>query len=198
MSSLRRIGAIASLTTILMGNSCFFDTRDAEPPTGDTTVCTLESSGKAFQCMADALEDKQDANYERSLSDNFIFSPTPTDSLDQTFPGCDVGAPNCVYNNWTKDVEMDVVRQLLGDSESLNVDFGSPSIISNRSTFVRYRVTYSLEVVTVAAPTDTTTYKGVAHIDVRNEGGNWRVEFWDEQATVEGSRTWGYLRGITR
>lgn len=194
MRLLRRIGAVAAVASILMASSCLFDTRDPEPPTGDTTVCTLESSANAFLCMANALEDQQDAGYDRSISDNFIFSPTLTDSLDQNFPGCDIGAPNCVYNNWTKEVEMEVLGQLLGDAESTIVDFGSPSALINKSTFVRYRVTYSLEVVDA----DTTTYEGVAEIDVRNEGGDWRVTFWNEVETVEGSRTWGYLRGITR
>jgi hypothetical protein len=59
-------------------------------------------------------------------------------------------------------------------------------------------VDYSLTVVNVATPTDTTTYRGEAQFDVRRENGLWRVTFWNEVATVEGYRTWGYLKGILR
>jgi hypothetical protein len=187
-----RIGAIACLAALLMGSSCIFDTRDAKPPGTQTTACTLETPEKAFLCMTGALQKQQDADYERSLSGDFVFSPTQTDSLDQNFTGIPV------YDGWTKEVEMDVLGVLFGDAQSTIVDFGTPAPLINKSTFVRYSVSYSLEVVTVAAPTDTTRYEGVAQIDVRNEGGNWRVTFWNEVETVEGSRTWGYLRGILR
>jgi hypothetical protein len=182
------------LAAMLAGVSCIFDTRDAEPPI-DTPGggCTLESSEKAFLCMTGALERQQDGDYERSLSDDFIFSPTLTDSLDQNWNGVDV------YGGWTKEVEMDVLGILLGDAESTIVDFGTPSPIINKNTFVRYRVSYSLEVVDIVPPdTTTTVYEAVAEIDVRNEGGNWRVTFWNEIETVEGSRTWGFLRGQIR
>jgi hypothetical protein len=189
----RRIGLFTSLAGILAGGSCIFDTRDAQPPEPvGGGGCTLETPEKAFLCMAGALERQQDGDYERSLSEGFVFSPTLTDSLDQNFTGIPV------YDGWTKDVEMDVLALLLSDAESTIVDFGDPVALINKNTFVRYSVSYSLEVITVAAPPDTTRYEGVAQIDVRNEGGNWRVTFWNEVETVEGSRTWGFLRGILR
>jgi hypothetical protein len=51
-------------------------------------------------------------------------------------------------------------------------------------------------VVNTATPTDTTRYVGVAQFDVENEGGNWRLTFWNDIETVDGFSTWGYLRGI--
>jgi hypothetical protein len=156
------------------------------------SACTLETPEKAFTCMAGALSRQQDADYERSISESFVFSPTDEDSLDGTFTGTPV------YDGWNKEVEMDVLALLLSDSDRSVVDFGDVVPKINKTTFVRYVVTYSLEVVLTASPTDTTVYEGIAEIDVRNEGGNWRVTYWNETSTVPGAETWGFLRGILR
>jgi hypothetical protein len=63
---------------------------------------------------------------------------------------------------------------------------------------VRYSVEYQLGVVDVATPTDTTVYAGLAEFDVRLEGGNWRLTFWNEIDGVPDRSTWGYLKGILR
>src|SRR5262249_40253278 len=147
---------------------------------------------RAFVCMKQALANQQSGDYERSISESFNFSPTPADSLDQAFTGVPV------YANWTKDVELQTFNLLLDDTKFTQVNFGTPSTLINKNTFVRWNVSYSLTTVTNAAPTDTVTYKGVAHIDVKNENGNWRVTFWDEVETVPGFSTWGFLRGTQR
>jgi hypothetical protein len=191
MHRYRRIVSFTALASVLLFTSCLFDTRDARPPDrGTGGGCILDSPERAFTCMTQALANQQDGDYERSLSENFVFSPTLADSLDQTFNGTDV------YAGWDKQREMDVLRLLLDDSNTTLVDFGTPSREINKNTFVRWNVSYSLRVVFVATPTDTTIYKGVARIDVKNENGNWRVTFWDEVATVDGFSTWGFERGI--
>lgn len=178
---------------MLLWTACIFDTRDPNPPAvGGGGGCTLDTPQKAFVCMAGALARLQDGDYERSISQNFVFYPTTADSLDQNFLG------SCVYNSWTKTVEMDVLELLLADSEQVTWDYGTPVVKINENTYVKFEVTYSLLVRSVAAPTDTTFYRGIAYIDVRNESGNWRVTQWDETQTVAGSSTWGYLRGILR
>ena len=139
--------------------------------------------------LSEALKLKQDANYERAISTSFVFSPTLQDSLDQNFIGTGV------FDNWNKTREMDALGLLLADAKTLRSEF-SPSVLINKNTFVRYRVDYELLVIQQATPTDTTLYKGQAFFDVRNESGNWRLTFWDENDTVEGFSTWGYLRGI--
>jgi hypothetical protein len=190
MHGYRRIFSFTALASALLFTSCLFDTRDAQPPTpGTGGGCILDTPERAFTCMTQALANQQDGDYERSISENFVFSPTLADSLDEFFNGIDV------YAGWDKETEILVLQLLLGDSEATLVDFGTPSREINKNTFVRWSVSYSLKVVTVAAPTDTTVYKGVAKIDVKNENGNWRVTFWDEVATVEGFSTWGFLRG---
>jgi hypothetical protein len=172
--------------------SCLFDTRDAQDPVTGSGACTLESPGKWKVCMTQAVNEQKDANYERTLSPTFLFSPTQADSLDQNFIGTDV------YVNWNKDRELAVLGTLFSEATTTTVDFGDLQTIINKSTFVRFRSTYTLEVITPNTPNppDTTIYKGIADIDVHNEGGQWKVTYWNEIETVPGFSTWGFLRGI--
>ncbi|MCI0450803.1 MAG: hypothetical protein L0Z51_00245 [Candidatus Latescibacteria bacterium] len=186
--------AVVACTMALALSGCLFDTREPDEPTPGGDACSaiaLDVSNAVFEAITCALESEQDAAYERVISERFVFSPTQDDSLDQTWGG----AP--VYENWNKTVELDVFSLMLSDAQTLAVEF-SPSILINQTTFVRYRVEYLLTVVNVATPGDTTQYGGVAQFDVRNEGGNWRLTFWDEVETVPDLSTWGFLKGTLR
>lgn len=177
---------------LLLVLACDSDERTAQAPEDPPTSCTLEAPNKWAVCMTSAVNEQKDANYERSLSPTFLFSPTQADSLDQSFAGTDV------YANWDKNRELTVLNALFSESTKTKVDFGDLTTIINKTTFVRFRSNYTLEVLTphpFSAP-DTTVYKGVAEIDVRNENGQWRVTYWNEIQTVPGFSTWGYLRGI--
>jgi hypothetical protein len=171
---------------------CLFDTREAKPPADEgDDVIPLDTPLGVFQAMTVALESRKDANYERAISESFVFSPTQQDSLDQTFTGTNV------YDNWNKTVEMDVLGLLIADAQTIVVEF-NPTAQINQNTFVRYSVNYELGVVDVATPTDTTFYGGLAEFDVRLEGGNWRMTFWNEIDNLPNQSSWGYLRGILR
>jgi len=173
-------------------SGCLFDTRDAQPPADEgDDVIPLDTPLGVFQAMTVALESLKDANYERAISENFVFSPTTQDSLNPTFEGSQV------YDNWDKTVEMDVLGLLLADSKNISVEF-RPTEQINQNTFVRFSVEYELGVVDIATPTDTTLYEGLAEFDVRLEGGNWRLTFWNEIDALSDLSTWGYLRGILR
>lgn len=191
---LRRMIAGACLVSFT-ASGCLFDTRDDRPPdSGGGTGCsaiTLDAPDAVFEAMTCAIESQQDAAYERAISQRFVFSPTQQDSLDQTFAGTPV------YDGWTKGVEMDVLGLMLSDAQTIEVEF-IPTVLSNQTTFVRYSVDYELKIVNTATPGDTTFYGGVAWFDVRNEGGNWRLTFWDERDTVPNRSTWGFLKGILR
>jgi len=144
-----------------------------------------------FQEMTASLESLQSTNYERAISENFVFSPTQEDSLDEAFTGTNI------YADWNKTVEMDALGLLFADAQDISVEF-RPSVIINQNTFVRYSVEYELAVVNVATPTDTTHYEGLAEFDVRLEGDSWRLTFWNEIDSVPDRPTWGFLRGLLR
>jgi hypothetical protein len=58
-------------------SGCLFDTRDAEPPADEgDDVIPLDDPLGVFQAMTVALESRKDANYERAISERFVFSPT--------------------------------------------------------------------------------------------------------------------------
>jgi len=140
------MSSVAVACIALAVPSCLFETRDAANPGTGTTACTLESPGKFKVCMTSAVNEQKDANYERTLSATFIFSPTPADSLDQNFTGTDV------YANWNKDRELAVLGTLFSESTKTTVDFGDLQTIINKNTFVRFRSSYTLEVITPNDP----------------------------------------------
>lgn len=189
-----RIGNfLIALAVVLSMSACLFDTREdnvVPPDPGGGGLISLNDPLQVFVALNSTLNvSQQDANYERAISAEFIFSPLLQDSLDQNFDGTGV------YDNWDKTREMDMVGLLLADAQTIRSEF-NPSVEINKNTFVRYRVAYELDVVNTATPGDTARYRGVAFFDVRNESGNWRLTFWDEIDTVEGFATWGFLRGI--
>jgi hypothetical protein len=145
-----------------------------------------------FAAMRESINDsRDDANYRNALSDDFLFSPLPEDSLSQDFVGTGV------YDHWDKETELGALSSLLADSDYLYVDF-TPALEINQSTFVRFRVDYVLDVASAAAPLDTIQYRGLALFDVRRSNGAWRLERWDEIANEGGYQSWGYLRGFLR
>jgi hypothetical protein len=191
MSTAHRLVAMLLLALVCTAPACLFDTRSDEvqpPDLGGNTV-TLDDPSKVFVAISESFKAMQDANYERAISDRFIFSPTLQDSLDQNF------IATGVYDNWNKPKELAALGLLLGDSQAISVVF-NPSTEINQTTFVRFRVGYDLRVVSRVLPPDTVSYRGVAYFDVRRESGNWRLTYWDEIEGVDGFSSWGYLRGI--
>lgn len=186
-----RVAGILAIAITVSGG-CLFDTRDPAIPgerTG-TPLTPLDNPTAIFPNLTTGVEELGGANYESALAENFVFSPLQEDSLDQAL------APD-IYTGWTKDIEMDVLRTVLSDADSMVVDFEPEEEIS-QNDFVRYRVTYELRFV----PRDNSgavTFRGAANFDVRrSSAGVWQLEFWDEIAPGENARSWGYLRGTTR
>lgn len=194
MITMRRILSVVLVLMIAAPvPACLFSTREDEvqpPGQSGCPVVSLNDPLQVFGALRQSLNVCQDdANYERAISTDFIFSPTLQDSLDQNFIGTGV------YDNWDKPREMDTLGLMLADAKTIRAEF-SPSVEINKNTFVRYRVGYELDIVNTASPADTARYRGIAFFDVRNESGNWRLTFWDESETVDGFSTWGFLRGV--
>ena len=177
----RILAVLTVLTLCATLPACLFSTREDEvqPPVQGGNTVSLNDPLQVFVAINEALRVKQDANYERALSESFLFSPTLQDSLDQNFIGTGV------FTDWNKQREMDALGLLLSTSLFIHADF-VPSIEINKNTFVRFLVDYDLQVVSTSAPADTTHYRGVTFIDVRLESGNWRITFgWNEGDAVD-------------
>lgn len=189
---LRRLGALSAALAalVLLGSGCLFDTRDANPPTEEGTQIIFDDPEDVFTGLRVALEGDAFSNYERATSDAFIFSPLLEDSLSPSFP------PD-IFDDWTRQVELDVARVIISEADTINVNFDLSTQI-NTNTFVRFRVTYSLRFVP-RSDEKPTVYEGKADIDVRRLGGVWQMEYWDEVSRVGvNENTWGVLRGLYR
>lgn len=176
---------------VVVQGACLFDAREPESNGGPgDDIIRLDDPQQVFAAMKQALESRTSSNYERAISEEYIFSPLLRDSLDQNFPGGE-------FEDFTRQVELDVHDLLIASASEISVDF-VPTVSINKLTFVRFRTDY--ELITVSTATgDTNTFRATANFDVRNEGGNWRLTFWDEiEEDPDGETSWGFLKGALR
>lgn len=184
--------AAATLMSLWSLSACIFETRTpTEPGSGTGPTVVLDAPEKVFAAIGESFSKLNDVDYDRAIATSFKFSPLLDDSLDENL--ITTGA----YDNWTKQVEMDVLNQIiLSEASSITVAF-TPSELITENTYVRWDAAYVLTTVS-AATSDTTIYAGRSRIDVRKENGQWRITYWKDISAAEGRRTWGYLRGISR
>ncbi|UCG52634.1 MAG: hypothetical protein JSW58_03540 [Candidatus Latescibacterota bacterium] len=186
ISSRRAIGV--ALTLLLCTGCGIFETRDPEPPGGDTTPWNPPTVPSiVFINMENGLEDGTGVNYEKSLADDFTFVAMPGDK-DKLGEG--------VYQNWTKEVEVGVTQQILAAASAIQVSFLNPEQKVDDDPFATFEAPYEFEI------TDTqnqkTTYKGKARFEMQRLSQGWHLIKWEDLEGVEGFATWGYLRGTTR
>jgi hypothetical protein len=162
---------------------------DGNPVAPDSPGGVIPDPPHPIQVIREAFRTRSPSRYSDVLSADFIFSPTDTDSLRDEFAGTGV------FAHWARDVEFSVFPRFFDDARAFDVEFPSAPLI-NKNVFLRYRVEYELNI------TDrfnaVTTYRGVAHFDIRNENGTWRLVRWDEVENVAGYESWGFLRGNLR
>jgi len=182
--------AVVMLTVSVLATGCLLEPRQPIPPGEggqDSDWVPPDQPAVVFQNLKTGLENLNGVNYNRSLSDDFGFSPTLQDSLDPSLPGA--------YDGWDLSVEEGVTNLMVSEADTIEVDFNQ-SVNINEADFVQFRVEYTLRVVSQA--TGSTTYKGVAHFDVRRETAGWHLLYWDEVENVDGFSTWGFLKGTLR
>ena len=180
------------LSTGLTTGCNLFEPREAQEPVPDDRVPYRPPNDAAgvFANMRSGIENlAQGQNYERSLADHFVFIPLDQDAIDPSLP------PG-IFDNWTKDVEMQVLQLMISESSAASVTFRStPQIIEN--DFVQFRVTYALSLTAKAGGAET-EIQGVAEMGVRRIAGIWQLEQWRDIERVENFTTWGFLRGTLR
>jgi hypothetical protein len=179
---------------LLIITSCnLFEPREAEPPRFDDDRIPFRPANSAagvFPNLQTGVENlAQGQNYDRSLADQFVFQPLDDDVIDPSLP------PG-IFENWTKDVEINVLNLMISEASEASVTF-IPTPQINENEFVQFRVTYELK-LTPKAGGEEATYKGVAEFDVRRVSGIWLVERWKDIERVENFTTWGYLKGTLR
>jgi hypothetical protein len=181
----------AVLVSALLTGCNMFEPREPQDPGGNDDKIDFVPANDAagvFVNLRSGVENLlEGANYERSLADNFNFVPLDQDVID---------LPNVDWSNWTRDVEMSVLRLMLSESSAATVTFNRTPLQSTND-WVQFQVTYKLE-LTSATTSLVTAYEGVAQFDVRRTGGIWELELWKETAKVGSETTWGYLKGTLK
>lgn len=183
---------IASVLLIIAACN-LFEPREAEPPREDDNRIPFQPANSAagiFPNLQTGVENLANGeNYDRSLAENFTFVPLDQDAIDPSLP------PG-IYNGWTNDVEMNVLKLMISEASVATVKFTQTPQI-NENEFVQFRVTYELQ-LTPKGGTEAAIYQGVAEFDVRRISGIWLLETWRDIESVENFTTWGYLKGSLR
>lgn len=184
---MKRLSLVVFLFGLLV--ACGDEQAPQSPLDGGTFLPPEPDPRYFFMAFRAGLQTETAALCDRYLSDDFVFSPTPEDSLLDDFAGTGV------FDGWTRPVEVSALTPLFHDAASIDVEFSLATEI-DKNVFVRYRVAYVLEITTATGA--TVEYRGVARFDIRNEMGAWRLVRWDEIENVDGYPSWGFLRGPLR
>jgi hypothetical protein len=184
-----RILFVPTVCLLFMVTGCIFDTREANPPGGEGSTWQVpDFPSKVFINMKSGLEELTGTNYERSLDASFTFVPLPEDA--NQLPGA--------FDNWTAEVEMQVVRRLLADASKITVDFTDLEQILSQTGFADFQGFYDLTIIDRSTPPDTTQYKGKAQFNFQEGSKGWQIVRWEDIEFVTDFATWGFLRGSRR
>ncbi len=172
---------------------CLFEPREAQDPGsgGEDTWVEPEVPRDIFKNLSSGLSEPGNSNYERTISDGFIFVPMPKDEGE--YP---------VLTGWDKEREMNMLDRLKSDyAVSREIFFGSGS--ENGGSFEvenpegdrpsfegKYRITLN-------SGSEEVIYGGVAKFTLEAVGqGGWKLVEWEDKDILEeGYGTSGLLRG---
>jgi hypothetical protein len=176
------------LIAALLAGGCLFEPRQAEVPVGDQTSWVVpDAPSKVFVNMTSGLNSLSGTNYEKSLGTSFAFIPLPGD--ESQFPGA--------FDGWNRDVEIQVLTQIIGDAASIEVQFSDLTLNQKDISFAQYEGKYDLTIISKAAP-DTSVYKAKARFDLQEGSKGWELVKWEDIEAVAGFPSWGFLRGSLR
>jgi hypothetical protein len=183
-------GFIAVFVLALFTGCSMFEPRvpeEGDPGDSEAFVPANDAAGIFVNIRSGVENLLVGANYERSLADNFMFVPLDQDVID---------LPSVDWSNWTKSVEMTVLRLMLAESRAATVTFNR-TVLTSVPERVQFNVTYKLELTSNTSGL-VSTYEGVAQFDVRRTAGIWELELWKETAKAGNVTTWGYLKGTLK
>ncbi|MBD3180065.1 MAG: hypothetical protein GF417_10985 [Candidatus Latescibacteria bacterium] len=116
----RRVSILIVVISTLVLQGCLFETRDPVVPGGgeEDTWVPVEEATDVFTNLSSGFSELANSNYERSLSDEFLFVPTGTDQGQ--YPG--------ILDDWDKSDELDFLNKIKGDyTGERSIRFGDES-----------------------------------------------------------------------
>lgn len=137
-----------------------------------------------------ALEAPSFSDYERALTEDFVFRPDDADvvRIGLERPG------ETPYENWDREVERQTAEAISqsADSVALTLELFEETPIAS-AQLIKYR--YDL---TLFSTGTGTTYEGEAWFQIRQElNGDWLIFDWEDVASTSGA-SWGLLKGKSR
>jgi len=191
-----RLVLAAAVAAVTLVSSCGeFSVRPSLPPSGGGTQwLDPQEPHLVLSNMINVITEKDPLNYERLITEDFVFVPDPVDAneLESYYPG--------VFLEWTADVEVTVASHMLDESNTAlaMLTFSNEEIINETDSTHVVQENYSLILQT--ADLDLETYRGTARFSMRRlADGFWYIHKWEDFRLPDAEEdTWGVLRGQIR
>jgi hypothetical protein len=186
------------LIAFLVFQSCnILEPREAQPPEqGQDPLWIVPNNPKdVFLNLKVGFASTKDSNYDRSLDPTFVFVPRDGDVAQ---------FPPAVFQNWTKEVELQVLRTIKGTFPSSRaIQFGTgPDMIFTKEDIEVGRAYFEgpymilLRASPLPAPVDT--FAGIARFTVVQGSQGWVLTAWQDLDLSGGYPTSSWLRGTYR
>ncbi|MFO7914746.1 MAG: hypothetical protein R6U43_03540 [Candidatus Krumholzibacteriales bacterium] len=167
---------------------CIFEPRDPVEPGGgeEDTWVAVEEPTDVFVNLSSGFAELANSNYERSLSDDFLFVPTA--QVENQFPG--------EFQDWGKEKELDFLNKIKSDyAEARSIRFGDENgdfdqvNLEGDEPWVEGEYLITLE--------GEPSYAGIARFTfIRSGQPKWTLKEWkDIDFASEEYSTSGRLRG---
>ena len=173
-----------------------FDPREPRPSTPIVLVpCrVLTSPDSVIANLVGHYGRTQGLTCYGSLVDpGFLFFPDTQDSLERTNPP----APS-PFENWNRNVEMDVTQTIASGVDSVQVFFDGEYAPRSTTTSPASETRYYNYHLLVYDP-DTTRYQGQAEVTmVQGASTLWTLRTWRDRRDASGFPTWGSFRADNR
>lgn len=184
------------LVALVIFQSCgVLEPREAQQPEqGTDPLWIVPNNPKdVFLNLKSGFASTKDSNYDRSLDPTFTFVPMDRD-LNQF--------PPAVFQNWTKEVELQVLRTIKGtfpSARSIRFGTGADMVFTKEDIEVGrayFEGPYMILLQSAPAPVDT--FAGIARFTVVQGSQGWVLTAWQDLDVNGSFSTSGWLRGTYR
>lgn len=191
MSGRRFIPVVFVLVSLAV-NGCIFEPRQPDEPVEEERSWVNPTNPRnVFTNLKTGLSEERNSNYERSLAANFTFVPRPEDETQ---------LPGGAFDDWTKQVEMEMLTRLKGDYPGeRSIQFGENGKFERESIEVgkaEFEGPYILVVKNASGVEETYSGKAIFYIEETSQG--WALVKWEDIDVFGSNPTFGYLRGSLR
>lgn len=183
------------LASLLAAGGCLFEPREAEPPLdeseGDWVV--PKTPKDVFLNLVTGLASPGNSNYERSLADEFSFTPRDQDRSN---------FPDGTFDDWVKGVEMDILTRMKGDYQGeRTAQYGDENGQFEREDVQVGWAEYEGQYRWTLDPGDGSEpeiYAGTAVFYLEEGTSGWILVRWEDIDVIGSYPTSGNLRGTFR